>query len=261
MSLSLLDRWFGETAVVLGAERVSLRQAGRERVRPVAAADGGWGPSVAALAELLAGTDDRRRPRRTRVVVSNAFVRFVLVPWSSQRLTPQERQELLRQLFAERHGERAGQWRVVAEGARFERQSLAAAVDAELLAALHGTVAAAGLRLRSLVPALAANHQRWRARIGAIRRGWFADVADGRLTTVAFDQNGWQALAHERFQAGGAIALADALLPVVRRDALRFPGLMGGTVCLHNPSRLPCAFDGDFPLVTVGGDALDEVGA
>ena len=264
MSRSWLETRFGVATIRLGrtgARSESQRGAGLDIV-PLEEAFGDsrerprWQTSVQALERMLQADSGRRLARRLRLVLANEFVRYALVPWKAERLTDAEREQFALALFAQRYGEREDRWRLVIEPQRFERPAHAAAVEAELLAALQGLAARNGLRLISVVPALVDELNRHRRRLGKVAGGWLVDASDGRLASLAFVSDAWLHVSNGPY-AGSAAALAELLLPSLRRDALRMPELLAGTVFLANAEghRVPGVIDQAWPVVSLQGAA------
>jgi hypothetical protein len=196
-------------------------------------------------------SDPVTRPaRRIRLVVANEFVRYALVPWKPQRLNEAEREQLARALLQERYGERETRWHLALEPQRFEKPALAAAIDADLMGALQVLAGSSGCRLISMVPALVQEINRHRRLFGKVKGGWLVDASDGRLASIAFVGDSWAQVSNER-HAAFAAALRELLVPLLRRDALRMPDLLGGTVFLAhgNGNQIPGVIDQVWPVV------------
>lgn len=187
-----------------------------------------WHGALAALHHVDKAT-------RATVILSNHFVRYAIVPWSSA-LDAAEEEAYVRHHFAKIHGERAKSWALrwsdVGGGAR-----LASAIDRELLEALKRALP----RLASVQPYLVAAVNRWEKAIP--RSGaWLALVeperacialhAGGCLRSVHNARGEWLALLdRERHRADGALPQL-ALVAGARPDAglagLKFQQLHGG---------------------------------
>ena len=242
MSPSWLKRKFGITTLRLGQDAVWIvPRRGHERdakmsefVLPEGRQDGpAWQAQVKALQRLLQRQEKSALPQKLRVVVSNAFVRYVLAPWTDEQLSDTEQLELVRALFQDRYGDLDGQWHIVIEPRRYKAPALAVAIDAGLLAALQDTCAKAGLRLDSVVPALIENLYQQRRPLNKAASGWFVDASDSRLATLSFCNSHWANVSNERC-AETVSGVAGALLPMLRRDAILTPALLGGTVFVAN---------------------------
>jgi hypothetical protein len=101
------------------------------------------------------------------VVLSNHFVRYLLVPWSAQIATAEEFRNCGAAMFEEIHGEASAEWDVCVSAERAGAPRLAAAVDRALLGAVRTAVGATRLRLASIQPyAMAAYNRVARAHTG-----------------------------------------------------------------------------------------------
>jgi hypothetical protein len=137
-----------------------------------------WLAAVAALRTLpLPG-------RKVAVVLSNHFVRYALVPWSSALSTAEEEDAYVRHHFARIHGERANAWALRWTLSPRGVPRLATAVDNALITALRDTFPVGGkARLVSVQPHLIAAYHRCRDAIPATG-AWLA-VAEGDRACVA----------------------------------------------------------------------------
>lgn len=94
------------------------------------------------------------------VVLSNHFVRYLLVPWSAQIASAEELRNYAAAMFADIHGEAAAGWDVTVSAERAGAPRLAAAVDRALLESIRTAVAPTKLRLASVQPYLMAAYNR-----------------------------------------------------------------------------------------------------
>jgi hypothetical protein len=204
-------------SVFLGARRVHLGHVrrgvrprpGLELSLPCEKADGdAWAPAIGTLARAL-GTVGWRGAQ-ANVVLSDQFVRYVVVPGAAGAASREERRALARHLFRATYGEHAAHWRVSVgmQGARGE--TIAAAVDPALIDRLVATLAAAGLVARSVEPFLAAAFNRCRRAIGD-GPAWLA-VAEPDRACVAYVAAGrWYAVANRRVARALRAELAGVL--------------------------------------------------
>jgi hypothetical protein len=213
-----------------------------------------WQASLHALERVMQADSGKRLAKRIRLVLANEFVRYTLVPWKAERLTEAEREQFARALLLERYGEREHIWHLALEPQRFEKPALAAAIEADLMAALQSLAARNGYRLISMIPALVDEINRHRRQLGKVTAGWLVDASDGRLASLAFVGGAWVQVSNERY-AGFSAALKEMLVPLLRRDTLRMPDLSGGVVFLANGSgsSMPGAIDQAWPVVRLEG--------
>jgi hypothetical protein len=149
-------------------------------------------------------------------VLSNHFVRYLLVPWSDAVRGEEEEQAYLRHHFKKIHGDRANDWVLRSSEARRGAPRLASAIDAALLEALKASFPKGGkARLVSVQPALMAafNHHRgaipasgaWLA-LAEPDRACVALHAGGEWRAVQNGKGAWLALLErERYRIDGDV--------------------------------------------------------
>lgn len=156
MSLSLRDRWIA----VLSPERVLLlRQGHAWRARPDVVAEAACAaPTGAAAADALAPllAAAAQRSGDLTVVLSNHFVRYLLVPWRPEVSQRAELAAFAAICFDETFGAEPGGREIRCGRERAPSPRVAAAVEADLLARLRTAAAASRLRLVSIQPYLTA---------------------------------------------------------------------------------------------------------
>lgn len=192
-----------------------------------------WQGSVALLRELSAAG-----VKHMQLVLSNHFVRYLLLPWESIVACNGDTQALARAQFQLAFGEAASSWRVLADEPRFRTDCLALAIDGQLLNMAHDMAAAAGMQIAGLRPHLLAALRRWR---GALKQqaihdaGWFAVFEPGRLTVLGSHRGRAHSLRNIRLHA--AYALMPTLHQCLAADRLKTS--LTGSVCLHAPGWEP----------------------
>ena len=184
MSLS----WHDRLQVFLAPDRVAALRFGRglrrrapeSRIVNIAAeqADEAGRAAASAFDRLLGEMGARQC--RVSVVLSNHFVRYLVVPWSSRVATPEERASLAGHSFAKVFGESAQRWTARVSPAAGARATLAAAIDTDLLHQLRSAADAAGARLDSVQPLLMAVYNAWRR-----------DVREGPLSVLVAEPGRW----------------------------------------------------------------------
>jgi len=145
-----------------------------------------WPAALAALHPLA-----WPRGARLTVVLSNAYVRYALVPWSASLSGTDEEEAYVRHHFAKVHGDRARAWALRWDDGGEPR--LACAIDAGLLEDLQAACAQGGAKLLSVQPALMAAVNRWRRAVP--RRGAWLVLAEPERSCVALSVGGeWRAV-------------------------------------------------------------------
>ena len=148
-----------------------------------------WQGALAALKAL-------ELPKKCRVtlVLSNHFVRYAVVPWSSALGTPAEEEAYVRHHFARIHGERAKGWSLRASPGTGAEPRLASAIDKALLDELKTLFAGKpGVKLASIQPQLMAAFNRWRRAIPA-GGAWLVLAEAERACVALHGGGGWRAV-------------------------------------------------------------------
>lgn len=160
---------------------------------------------------------------RVTIVLSNHFVRYALVPWSTALATPAEEEAFLRHHFAKIHGERAKGWLFRASEGRRGEPRLASAVDGELVTAVKKVFAASKAKLVSVQPALMHVFNGVRSELPQPNGAWLV-IAEPERACVALHAGGafravqnakgeWRTLLErERFRAPHEGTLPDVVL-------------------------------------------------
>ena len=186
-----------------------------------------------ALQEGLAAWDDLRG--EATVVLSNAFVRYAVVPHAGEVTRTDERIALSRAHFTRIYGDRVREWELrIAPCARGE-PGLAIAVDAALLEALklcfHGK---RHLRLVSVQPYLMSAFNRWRARVPAAG-AWLVLMEPDRTCVALLEGRRWHGVSVTRESVP---AHTESSLALVERERARMAAVGPPTV-LANMDDVP----------------------
>jgi hypothetical protein len=189
--------WRDEVAVFLAPRRVALTRVHRG-IRPKPATeilktveDGNfsdWTPTLDALKVLLA--DEAWRNANARVVISDHWARYAVVPWSDDLSGDEERLAHARICLAKVYGDVTDNWRITLSAAEPGRAGVACAVPEALFAALGVLLTDARLKLTSLQPQLIVSFNSWRHRLPDTH-GWFVAIDEGSLTAARLVKGGW----------------------------------------------------------------------
>lgn len=177
---------------------------------------------VGALKELAGGS-------RLNVVLSNHFVRYALLPWSSTLASAQEWTAFARHCFAATYGEAAAGWDMrVCPGGR-GNAALACAVDRELVESLRGIPG-----LVSLQPHVMAAFNARRAALPAAPL-WFVLQERGRVTLGLIRDGGWKLIRNRQAPENWRESLADLL----DRESAAFAGAGADCAAVCAEDELP----------------------
>lgn len=223
------DRW--EIAIALAPEGAAWRRRA-ERAASVGAGGGDWGAALTSLRELVpAGSAGGAR---CSVALSQRWVRFLCVPWSDDIMMGEgAAARYLGSQFEATFGEPAQAWLLCADDAGRHAPRLVCALRRDLMQALQGFAAEAGMALVSVLPWPIAALNRLRKSLPA--DGWFAavepellgvfELRNGRVGQPLLQpwQVDWRAelarcVARQTLRSGDAAAR-----PVVVADATAWP--------------------------------------
>lgn len=171
-----------------------------------------WHGAVQALETALPGFANGKTA--ATVILSNHFLRYILVPWHAELADADEDLSLARHCFGRVYGKDALQWELRLNHEAPEASRLACAVDPELLAVLKGVFDSAGIALQSVQPYLMAAFNSCR---GHLRQGsaWFAVLEAGNVCLALLDGGRWSRVRSLRIGS----AWADELPLILEREA------------------------------------------
>lgn len=159
-------------------------------VKPQEAGTSAWKAPLDVLSAWL--KDRNPRGAKTRLVLSNRFVRFALMPWAPTADAAEER-ELALACLESRYGDMAG-WTPQLDRGRYGLPRLVCAIETELLEKAREALAAYGLRCDGIVPAFVAGWNRCRKglskELGA-GAGVFAVVESDNLVMATCRAGNW----------------------------------------------------------------------
>jgi hypothetical protein len=162
--------WRSRVEILLGRDRVAvgrLRRGFRDvpeacHSEPCARMEkrSAWQDAVEALDKVLRAF--ACRGAAATVILSNAYVRYQVVPWLDQFSAGAERDALARHGFRRTYGDAAEGWAVRVSDEGYGAPAIASAVDRELPDAVTAAADRHGLRLASVQPYLMWAFNRWR---------------------------------------------------------------------------------------------------
>ena len=170
-------------------------------VVPVPASSEGaasWESAATKLEAILAATP-QWRGAALRIILSNHFVRYALVPWNDHLGDEQEYQLFARHHFALTHGPAAKSWAIRLSLDKPGECHVASALDQALMDRLTLVAEASHLKLACVEPLLMAAFNRWRQDFREAAQ-WFVTVEDGMLCGVLVGRDRWIALRRWRTQ-------------------------------------------------------------
>ncbi|SMF30867.1 hypothetical protein [Pseudogulbenkiania subflava] len=176
---------------------------------PEVEAASGWPAAVAVLREALKAPEWQKAA--TTLVISNHFVRYLLIPWNDQLSSDEEWLAMVRHCFRQVYGDAAERWECRWSGGGFGMPLIASAIDPELLLALHQVAQETGVKLDSVQPYLMAAFNHWRRRMVS-DNGCFLLTEPGRIGLACFHDGQWGGLVFEPLPPSDTAAVLPELL-------------------------------------------------
>lgn len=165
-----------------------------------------WEPAVEALREALAHPNVEAAD--ATAVLSNHFVRYLLLPWNPVIVTAQEEFAFARARFQQVFGDVAQNWVLKLSHGRPDIATVASAIERPLLESLVAAIAGSPLHLRSVQPRLmTVCNARRRMPSGD---AWVVMAEPGRLLLGSLRQGEWQSL-RGRSMNGHAVDLKEII--------------------------------------------------
>jgi hypothetical protein len=183
-----------------------LRPVARLSTHPPGETPPGGEPWRAALAALASALHTLPRRTRGRVIVSSAFARYALVPFSTTLVDRRSNEALAEHVFRHIHGDQAGAWTFRVAPAAAGHKRVACALDSALVEAIRSAAKTCGLSLDAIEPALVAAFNS--ARRDLPRSCWFAQAEPERIVLGFIHDGEWSHLAAERPSGDPTTALA-----------------------------------------------------
>jgi hypothetical protein len=242
--------WAETLEVTLHPEHIRVKRSallpgrgGGEQVWPVAGGAAGDEPWRAALQRLDDVLGEARAAQAAlRVMVSDHFVRYALIPWSAELVADSERMAFARLTMREIFGPAADLWELCLDQQPAGQSSFAAAMDRALLAGLRDLSHKHRLRLRAVKPMLSARVQRQQRNLKE-SSFCFASLEAGRLMLAFYGDRGWCAVRGRLLGDAPGEELAAAL----KQEAAASGASANGTLYLTADDL------GDLPPFSVSG--------
>lgn len=156
-----------------------------------------WTEPLAILKDAI--KQEKFRSSHVSVMLSNHFVRYMLVPWNDMLLRSNEQQPYLQHLFRETYGDMATDYQLRISPAPPGKSRIASAIDNTLMEQLRTTITDAGLRLNSIQPWLMYRFNKQRQQLSR-EGGWFVTVEQGVIGITGIAHGEWQRVQMLRYQ-------------------------------------------------------------
>lgn len=141
-----------------------------KQVFPYAGQEPGWQPLLAILAKVLKANDWKNTD--AIVILSNHFVRFLVLPWNDAVLSGAEKMALLQHRFDEVYGETSSTLEFRLSEGSFGYPSIACAMPRALMGQIKDLFASTQVRLKFVQPYLMTAFNACRSELGK-ETAWF----------------------------------------------------------------------------------------
>jgi hypothetical protein len=199
--------WRDEIAMYVSPHRVAMARM-RRGMRPVSIAELGIpvdrqpADQVDAALRVLEGClgDPAWQHANARLIVSDHWTRYAIVPWSDELTGHSERLQYARICLSRTYGDVVSSWDVTLNEAPPGAAQVACAIPRVLLTRIQAILDSRDLRLVSVQPQLIAAFNSWRA---SLPRGgaWFVTLEEGSIAAAHFEAGGWDCVRSVRIRS------------------------------------------------------------
>jgi hypothetical protein len=165
------------------------------------------------------------------VVISNHYVRYLMLPWNDVALTDTEATMLLQHRFEEVYGPTSENWTLRLNAGGFGGASLASGIDQEFLTQVNTHVSESSLRLTSIQPYLMSAFNACRKKIGQ-QKAWLIVAEQGIFCIALLNQGQWEKV---RSQFSGSDWIEDIWVALEREVLLDEAGGEHCNVYVYSP--------------------------
>ena len=205
--------WRDEIGIYLAPHKLALTRLGRG-VRPRYLGetswtnerldDTHWTAACGALDALLGKPEWQNAV--ARVVLSDQWVRYAMVPYSAALNGHGERLTHARHVLTGIYGDIVSQWSVTLSDSRPGRAQVACALPASLVEDLQASLVRHKIPLKSLQPQLVSAYNHWRSQLPD-GGGWFVTIEQGSLAAARLAPGGWDRVHSVRIGADWTVEL------------------------------------------------------
>ena len=205
--------WRDEIGIYVAPHKLALTRLARG-VKPKSVGEAGWsnelandahwGAALNALDALLAKSEWQKAV--ARVVISDHWVRYAIVPFSAALSGEGERMTHARHVLTGIYGEVVSQWTITLSDNRPGTAQVACAVPTTLIEELQIMLGRHQLPLKSFQPQLVSAFNHWRGKLpdgGA----WFVSIEQGSLSAARLAPGSWDRVHSVRIGADWAVEL------------------------------------------------------
>jgi hypothetical protein len=147
---------------------------------------------------------------RLKIVISNSFTHYSVLPWMDGVASEKERQAYLRHHFLQTFGESAKEWGLALSRSGYGRAALGCGMSSEFLNSLKEMGAKAGAQLHSITPVFSDGFNFHRKSI-RVADAWYAQLENGRFCLGLLQQGQWKKVRSLKSEGMGASELETLL--------------------------------------------------
>ncbi len=160
---------------------------------------------VEHLTELLAKHSSVFNQQTVNVVLSNTFVRYLVLPWQDNVVKESDWQAIAKHAFRQQFDAAANDWRVAVSFGGYGQTILAAAIDESLYAQLAASAQQLDFKLGTISPLLTVLDK-------PVDKDWAMLAEPQRITLCQLRDGQWQQILIDAPQAGKEYDAADKLI-------------------------------------------------
>ncbi|MES2501717.1 MAG: hypothetical protein V4545_03850 [Pseudomonadota bacterium] len=165
--------------LALSQQGLALQQAGSS---PQMLSDSEF--KLSELSSILAANAHLIKDKTLQVVLSNTFVRYLVLPWRDGIYRQQDWQAIAQHAFRQQYGAIADDWRIKVRLQAYGKNMLAAAIDETLCEQLDACAKQCNFNIHSITPLLFMLNEHENA--------WMLVAEPARLTLCQIKQGNWQ---------------------------------------------------------------------
>ena len=233
----MLRLWRDQVRIALCPDRVitTRYKAGlrpnmvAKNIQKYSGADTGWQAALHLLEAVLDNPEWQNSD--ATLILSNHFIRFLMLPWSDVELDEAEQNSLLQQRFIEVYGETSEIWDVRLNEGAFGFPSLACAMQTSMLGQIKSAFAASSLKLKSVQPYLMTAFNLCRKNLGK-GTAWFILAEQGIFCIGLLHKGRWQRI---KLRVNEQEGFDEAIRVLEREMLLADRGAENSKVFLYSP--------------------------
>lgn len=220
----MLLPWSSVRTLAIAHDGIALRTGG-EKPQMLTEAGFQWRAETPLLS-LLSQHENSLKNQPIKVVLSNTFVRYLVLPWQDAVFAKADWQAIAQHAFRQQFGAQAGDWRVSVHFQQYGQTVLAAAMNDDVYMQLEAAATALKfnmVRVAPLLMTLLNAHSADAKAIDWALTGWVLVAEPQRLLLCQINQGEWQQVLVDSPPAGQEYQHAEQLIQRAMLTALPTP--------------------------------------